>query len=361
MNNIKIPQSIRAIFERLSLQDKINFARHLGMVVKAGLPLNEGLNIIKKQAETKLVVQIIEHVQKDINNGKFLADSLESYKHVFGEFFINIIRVGESSGTLSQNLFYLAEELKKSRELNGKVRSAMIYPVIIFIATVGLTSFLAFGIFPKLLPIFASLKVELPPTTRILILTVNFLKDYVLVVAVGAIAAVIGTRIAMARSTKLQLLVDRLVVSTPLVAKLVVNVQMANITRILGLLLKGGLNIVEAVHITANTCERLIYKQALLSAEDEIRKGEQLAQYLNDRKELFPALVSGMVKIGENTGNLEENLFYLSQYYTEEVDSTLHDLTSVLEPLMLLLMGLIIGFVAISIITPIYQISQNIK
>lgn len=352
---------MRVIFERLSLQDKINFARHLGMVVKAGLPLNEGLNIIKKQAETKLVIQIIEHVQKDINNGKFLADSLEGYSHVFGEFFINIIRVGESSGTLSQNLFYLAEELKKSRELNGKVRSAMIYPVIIFAATVGLTSFLAFGIFPKLLPIFASLKVELPPTTRILILTVNFLKDYVLLVVAGAIAAIIGSRIAVARSAKLRLLVDRLVVSTPLVAKLVVNVQMANITRILGLLLKGGLNIVEAVHITANTCERLIYKQALLGAEEEIRKGEQLAQYLNDRKELFPALVSGMVKIGENTGNLEENLFYLSQYYTEEVDSTLHDLTSVLEPLMLLLMGLIIGFVALSIITPIYQISQNIK
>jgi type II secretory pathway component PulF len=136
---------------------------------------------------------------------------------------------------------------------------------------------------------------------------------------------------------------------------------MANFTRILGLLLKGGLNIVEAITVTARTFDHAVYKKALFEAQEQIKKGEQLAHYLSERKDLFPPLVSGMVKIGENTGNLEENLFYLADYYTEEVDSTLHDLTSFLEPLMLLMMGLIIGFVALSIITPIYSISQNIK
>ncbi len=353
--------SLLSFFEHLTVQDKINFARHLGMVVKAGLPLNEGLNIIKKQSESKLIIKIIDHIQLDVNNGKFLADSLEYYNNVFGDFFINIIRVGESSGTLSQNLFYLGDELKKSKELNGKVRSAMIYPAIIFVATVGLTSFLAFGIFPKLLPIFSSLRVELPLTTRILIQTVNFLKDYVIYVAVLFISAGIGLRILIKRFAPVQIFFDKMVLSTPILSKVVIDVQMANLTRILGLLLKGGVNIVEAVHITANTFDHAVYKKALLSAEEEIRKGEQFAQYLSEHKELFPALVSGMVKIGENTGNLEDNLFYLAEYYTEEVDTTLHDLTSFLEPLMLLTMGLIIGFVALSIITPIYSISQNIK
>ncbi|MEN9342155.1 MAG: hypothetical protein RIQ54_411 [Candidatus Parcubacteria bacterium] len=361
MNNKKRGFSFLSLFEHLSVQDKVNFARHLGMIVKAGLPLNEGLSIIKKQSESKLIITIIEHIQRDINNGKFLADSLEYYHNVFGDFFINIIRVGESSGTLGQNLFYLADELKKSKALSGKVRSAMIYPIIIFIATVGLTSFLAFGIFPKLLPIFVSLKVELPLTTRILIQTVNFLRDYVLIVFVSLISFVVGVRILLSRFELFQIIIDKFVLMLPVISRVIIDVQMANFTRILGLLLKGGLNIVEAITVTARTFDHAVYKKALFEAQEQIKKGEQLAHYLSERKDLFPPLVSGMVKIGENTGNLEENLFYLADYYTEEVDSTLHDLTSFLEPLMLLLMGLIIGFVALSIITPIYSISQNIK
>lgn len=359
MNN-KVKKFL-SFFSRLSIQDKINFARHLGMVVKAGLPLHEGLSIIKKQSEVKFLQEIITHLMSEVNNGRSLADSLVTYRSAFGDFFINIIRVGEASGTLSQNLFYLADELKKAKNINGKVRSAMIYPAIIFIATIGLTSFLAFGIFPKLLPIFTSLNVELPASTKFLISIVNAVRGYGFFIITGIIAFIVAFQVALRTLPPFKYAIDRTILFLPVISNLVVGVQTANFTRVLGLLLKGGMNIVEAVEVTANTFDNLVYRRALKQANEEIKKGAQLAQYLNEHRALFPPLLSGMVKIGENTGNLEDNLFYLAEYYNEEVENTLHDLTSFLEPLMLLGMGLIIAFVALSIITPIYSISQNIK
>jgi type II secretory pathway component PulF len=305
--------------------------------------------------------KIIEQVLVDVNNGQFLADSLARYDGVFGDFFVNIVRVGESSGTLTQNLLYLAEELKKSKELESKVRSAMIYPVIILIATVCLTAFLAFGIFPKLMPIFTSLRVELPWSTQILISTLNWVKTNGIYALIVAIVSFIGLRILISRSDSIRYLYNRILMKIPVLGGLIVNIQVANFTRVLGVLLRGGMKIVQAIDVTANTFDNIVYRRALRDANEEIKKGSQLALYLTSHPDIFPPLISGMVRIGENTGNLEENLFYLADFYNEEIESTLHDVTSLLEPLMLLIMGLIVAFVAISIITPIYSISQNIK
>jgi len=147
----------------------------------------------------------------------------------------------------------------------------------------------------------------------------------------------------------------------PAVAPLVVAVNMVNFTRVLAMLLKSGVKIVEAVRITANTFDNIVYHRMLDAANEEIKKGGQLAGYLITHRKFFPPLLSGMIEVGENTGNLEDNLFYLSEYYDEEVDNKLHNMTSLLEPVMLLFMGLLVGFVAISLITPIYSLSQGVK
>lgn len=349
------------IFDRVPLQERINFARHLALVIKAGLPVFEGLKIIEAQTESPVLRRVIESLIDEVNNGKFLADGLERYQHIFGPFFVNIVRVGEASGTLSKNLLYLADELKRAKELAGKVRSAMIYPLVILFATIAVAGFLTFYVFPKLIPVFASLNVQLPLTTRLLLATLSFVRAYGIYTLGGLIALVIGIKIILMESAPVKYISDKMLLFVPVVADLAVCVNMVNLTRVLSLLLKSGVKIVEALDITANTFNNLVYKEFLVRSEEEIKKGGQLGVYLSNHKHFFPPLVSGMIRIGESTGNLEDNLTYLSEYYDDEVDTKLHSLTSLIEPLMLLVMGLLVGFVALSIITPIYSISQGIK
>jgi type IV pilus assembly protein PilC len=349
------------LFDRISLQDKINFARHLSLIIKAGLPLYQGLGIIRTQTNSRALLKVINSVMEDVNNGKFLADALEKFEHLFGTFFINIIRVGESSGTLAKNFLYLADELKKSKDIQNKVRSAMVYPLVILIATVGVTGFLTFFVFPKLLPMFSSLNVKLPVTTVIMINTLEFLRIYFVHIIVGVAVLIIGGRMLVKHVMPVKFIVDKMILFIPVVGPLSVHVNIVNFTRVLGLLLKSGVKIVEAVSITSNTFENLVYKRALIEAMNEVQKGGQLATYMVEKKRYFPPLVMGMIRVGENTGNLEENLDYLSEYYEDEVDTRLHTLTSILEPILLLFMGFLVGFVALSIVTPIYSISQGIK
>ncbi len=347
-------------FERIPLQERINFARHLALVIKAGLPVFEGLKIIQAQTESPDLRRVIDELIESVNNGKFLADGLAKYEYLFGPFFVNIVRVGESSGTLSKNLLYLADELRRSKDLQGKVRSAMVYPLVILCATIAVAGFLTFFVFPKLVPVFATMNVQLPLTTRILLAVLGFLQGYGIYLVVGLIFLIIAARILLQQVKAIRRSLDVGLLFMPVLSSVIVNVNMVNFTRVLGLLLKSGVKIVEAIEITANTFNNLIYREILLNAKEEIRKGGQLGAYLAPYKHYFPPLVSGMVRIGEATGNLEDNLGYLAEYYDGEVDTKLHALTSLIEPIMLLLMGLLVGFVALSIITPIYSISTSV-
>ncbi len=359
MNSAKSVVFKAGFFSRLSAQDKIDFARHLSITIKASLPIFECLKIIRKQARTKLFAKILDQVLMDVNNGMFLADALARYEHMFGEFFINVVRIGEASGTLGPNLLYLSGELQKSQSLRSKIRSAMIYPIILLVATVGIISFLMIVIFPKIIPVFASLRVTLPLSTKILIKVSDFVSGNALFVGIGAVALIVLIK-ALFMVKGIRALFDKFLFLIPVVSRLNINYNIANLTRIMGILLKSGIGIVDAVVITSKTFRSAVYRDALAAAADKIRTGEQFATYLMTRKKVFPPLAVSMIEIGENTGSLEENLFYLAEYYTEELDTSLKNLTVLMEPLLLLFMGLLVGFVAISIITPIYSITQGI-
>lgn len=357
----KIRRYFTKLFQRVSLQEQINFARHLSIVVKAGIPIYTGLSIIRSQAGSRTLRRVLDNTIIDVSNGRSLSDSLERYRDVFGEFFINIIRVGEASGTLAQNLSYLAEEMKKRKNLKSKVRSAMVYPAVVLVATIAVTAFLTFFVFPKLLPVLRGLGVKLPSTTVALISIVDFLTNYGIITVVGTIVVIFIIQILLKRVQPLRYVVYEVIIFLPTLGNLLVSLNIVNMCRVLALLLKSGINIVEAITITAGTFDSPVYKRLLNEASEEMRKGGQLASFFSKHKNFVPTLVGGMVRIGEDTGNLEDNLFYLAEYYSEEVEYKLQELTSILEPLMLLIMGLLVGFVAISIITPIYSISQGIK
>ncbi|MDP3999234.1 MAG: type II secretion system F family protein [bacterium] len=344
---------------RVSTQEKIIFTRHLAIIIKSGMTLIDALTMLRQQTKSRSLSKILDTVIKDVSNGQFLSASLDKYKSVFGDLFVNIIRVGESSGILSENLEYLSHELKKSRELSKKVTGALVYPGVILSATFGIVGMLIFFIFPKILPVFSSLNIKLPASTKALIFISNAMTNYGGRIALGFLAALIGFWLLL-RIKKVQFFYHWLILRLPLVGGMVQSVNMTNFSRTLGLLLKSGVKIVEAVNITAEALPNLVYRQEVKGVAASIQKGESISKHLLTRKHLFPAMAANMVAVGENTGNLSETLLYLGEFYESELDELVKNLSNVMEPVLMLVMGAMVGFVAIAIITPIYEITQAV-
>lgn len=351
--------NLNNFFFRLSNKDKMLFARNLEVMIRSGMQILQSLEILKKQARSRTFIKIIDQLTDDLKNGHFLSAGLERYKNVFGEFFINLVRVGEASGTLSENLKYLAEELKKKDELQKKIRGAMAYPVVIFVATIGITSIMIFMIFPKILPVLNSLNVELPFVTRAFIFISQFLMKYGYLVGFGFVGLVIGFWLIL-KITKVRFAWHTLIVSMPLIGNMSLSINIISFSRTLGLLLKAGIKIVEALEITAKTLSNLVYQKEILLVAEGVRKGDPMSKYFNENTKLFPLLFSQMVLVGENTGKLDESILFLADYYESELDESTKSLSNVLEPVMLLVMGMIVAFVALAIITPIYKITETL-
>jgi type IV pilus assembly protein PilC len=344
------------LFGSISAQERINFARHLHLTTRSGLPLIEGLSLVGAQSSRGLK-NIIRQIIEDINNGKLLGEALMVHQRVFGEFFVHIVQVGEQSGRLSENLLYLSEELKRRKETRGKVRAALIYPVIILIATVGIAGFLVFFVLPKILPILTDLSVELPATTKFLIAVVDFFSLYGAYVGIGLVVFFIGSKLLL-RVPPVRYVVHWVLLLIPVVSTMTRHLIMTRFSRSLGLLLKSGVNLVEALRVTSGTLGNYVYRREVERVVRVVQKGGSIADYLVTRRRRFPIMFANLIRVGERTGNLEDNLFYLSEYYKDEVEDSIKNLTAILEPVLLLFMGLLVGFIAISIILPIYKISS---
>ena len=350
---------LNTLFFRLSVKQKMIFARNLEVMIRSGMQLLPALELIKKQTKSKTFILIMDHVTADVKNGHFLSVGLERYKSIFGEFFINLIRVGESSGTLSENLQYLSEELKKKDELQKKVRGALIYPIFILVATLGITSILTFFIFPKILPVLTSIKVDLPITTKIFIKISNLIFNYGLYVFAGLVVLVAAFFLLL-NNKGFRFSWNIFLLRIPAISEMIKTVNMINFSRTLGLLLRAGLKIVEALEITANTLTNPVYKTEVLAVAEGVKRGDPISKHLLEKPDLFSPIFTQMVIVGENTGKLDESILFLSDFYESELDEATRSLSSFLEPILLLIMGMVVAFVALAIITPIYKITQTI-
>jgi type IV pilus assembly protein PilC len=348
-------------FGKLSLKEQAFFAKRLSFLIRAGVPLLDAIHMIREQTKAKKQQKVFDSVINDISNGQSLAASLGKFKNVFGDFAINMIAVGEETGVLSENLAYLANELKKRQELKRKVIGALVYPIFISIATFGLTALLTAFIFPKIMPIFTSLNVELPVTTRFMIWVSDFLRHWGWLVILLLILFVFAFILTLKRSNKFHFVFDRNVLRIPFVGNMIRNYNLANISRTLGLLLNGGMTLTEAIPITSRSTGNLVYKDEFQKLSSVVDRGEKLSSHLAIDRKLFPDILAQIVSVGERSGNLAETLGYLSDLYEAEVEDSTKNLSSLIEPILMIFMGLIVGFVAISVITPIYGITQHLS
>jgi len=353
--DVKLP-----FFFRISLQEQMLFVKRLAIMIKAGVPILGALQMIKKQTSSKASMHVLDHLARGVENGQSLHSRLDRYRKSFGDFAINIIQVGEVSGTLYENLGYLADEIKKKRELRRKVVSALVYPIFIAIATLGIVVLLMVYVFPKILPILSSFRGQLPLTTRILIYVSNLIASWGWLIGLILIA-LIGLFILAMRKPAFGLFIDKILLKIPIVGLMLQSYSMANFCRTLGVLLQSDVRVVEAVSITASTSTNLVYRKSLLKMVAVITKGGKISAYLEAEGKIYPPMVAQMINVGETTGKLTDSLMYLAEIYENEVDELTKNLSTSIEPLLMIFMGLLVGFVAISIITPIYSFTQNIS
>ncbi|MES2007010.1 MAG: type II secretion system F family protein [Patescibacteria group bacterium] len=354
-------QKRELLFVRFSTKEQTLFAKRLSFLIKAGVPILECLHLIRKQTKSKAKGRVYDAVIADVSNGQYLSTSLGKFTRLFGEFAVNIIRVGESSGILSQNLAYLADELSKRHALQKKVVGTLIYPVFITISTLGVTSILTVFIFPKLMPIFASLHVELPWTTRALIATSSFLQHDWMYLILGIVLTLVVWFVLRAKFMRVRYWGDMVLLYVPLAGNIARAYNLANFSRTLGLLLKSGVHLTESIDIVADTTRNLVYRNATRRVRQSILKGQRVSEQLAREKKLFPDMLTHMVSIGETTGNLSATCVYLGDLYEAEVDELTKSLSSSIEPVLMIFMGLLVGTIAVSVITPIYAITQHLQ
>lgn len=349
----------RFIFnKRISTKEQIIFFKRLSMMLRAQLPITDSLEIIAFEQKRNTFSQIVQEVLKSVSSGQTLSVAL-SQQNNLSNFSLSIIAIGETSGTLADNLDYLAVELKKKQEIKKQIIGSLIYPIIVVVATLLITIFLIVSIFPKIVPIFLSVEATLPWSTTFLMLVSDFLITYGWY-AFGALLATLFVAPSLLRVPKIKYVAALFTLALPVVGKLSKYYVLAQVFRTLSLLLNSGVNILVAFDITNKSIGNVVYRQMLEIIKKEIVTGTSIATELQKSPRLFPIMVVQMIKVGEKTGNISATFSYLSDFYEAEIKDITKNLTTILEPVLMLFMGLLVGFIAISIIAPIYGITQNL-
>lgn len=342
-----------------SIKEQIIFMKRLSMMLGAGMPIVPALELLEKETTSPVKKLFITSLISDVSRGQKLSTALKKFDKTIGSFSINIIRVGELSGTLPENLAYLTTELKQKDDLRKQIISTLIYPAIIVVATVIITIFLIAYIFPKILPIFLSLQITLPTSTIILMSLSQFLNQFGLWILLGFIILII-IYLSLSKIEQFCFVRDKFMLKTPIFGPLIKYYNISNSCRTLGLLLKNEVRITEALNIVAESTSNRVYRSTLIIAQNNISTGKTLSSQLQTTPHIFPVEVSNLIQAGELSGNLSNTLIYLANMYNEDIRDWTKNLTIMIEPILMLVMGLAVGFIAISIITPIYGITQSL-
>lgn len=346
---------------KLSIREQTFFIKNLSFLNKSGVSVVESINLIKIQTKSKKEKAFYHAVILNLKNGRSLSKSLELCNGGFSNFSLNIIRAGELSGNLVDNLSHLANELKKKILFRRKIISALLYPFVITIATLGVTGFLIIYIFPKILPIFQSLKAQLPLSTKIIIILSNFIRLYGIYLMFGMIFFVLTAKYLIKRNQKIKFIYDNTLLHLPIVSKIIKNYNISNIFRTMGLLLNSNIPLNQTLVITSETIDNSFYQKSFYNISFEINKGKNISDLMYSFPNLYPDILCHMISTGEKSGNLPETFIYLSEFYENEFDEQTKNLSNSIEPLLMIIMGIIIGFIAISFITPIYEITNALK
>lgn len=349
------------LFAKTSFLDKLLFTKHLSIMLKSGIPVAEAIATLVVQTKSTTFKKVLNDILKQIKNGESLASALKKHPKTFDHFYISLIDVGEESGTLEKNLIFLTDHLTRSYALQKKIKGALLYPAIVVttITVVGIG--MSIFVLPKLTDLFSTLDVKLPLTTQILLFFANLMKNHGILVIATLLGGILLFRL-MINLPSIKPYWHKVVLSVPVFGQFYQNEQLAAFCRNLGIMLKSGLPIRKALDVQYEATTNLVFKKYIADIKKAISKGSAIEQELarGNFSKISP-ITAKMIGVGEKTGKLDEVFLYLGEFYEDEVDNAAKNLSVVLEPIILLIVGLLVGFVAIAIMSPIYQLSGSIK
>lgn len=342
----------------IKTQEKITLARNLGSMITAGLPVTRALSVMGKQSKNKKLKNLLTDLEDEVSKGQTLSDAMKKYPKVFSSLFVSMVKAGEESGNLASSLNIVASQMDKSYNLTRKVKGAMIYPGVILSAMVGIAILMLIYMVPTLTATFAGIGAELPLSTRIIIGASDFLVHHTLIF-LSVFGLVIISVMSLLKSPIGKRAMDHISIKIPVIGPLVKEVQSARTARTLASLLTSGVNIVVAINVTIDVLQNHLYKKALEDARDAITKGEPMSGVFTKYEKLYPIFVGEMVAVGEETGKISEMLVGVADFYEEEVDQKTKDLSTIIEPVLMIFIGAGVGVFAISMLAPTYSLVEN--
>ncbi|HRZ67211.1 MAG TPA: type II secretion system F family protein [Candidatus Omnitrophota bacterium] len=342
--------------DRASADDLVVFSRQLATMVDAGIPLVGALDALQDQMEKEGFKNIVRKVRDQVEGGLSLSEALSKQPNVFSPFFINMVKAGESSGDLDEILDRVAIYMEKTIALIRKVKSSLIYPAVVIMMAIAITTFLIIFVVPTFKSIFATIGVELPLPTQILIAISDIMRKWILLVII-AMAAFIFILSRVIKTERGALAWDSMMLKLPVLGVLLRKVAVARFARTLSTLQKSGVSILTALEIVGKTSGNKVIEMAVIQTKLSIKEGESIAQPLAASK-VFPPMVTRMISVGEQTGKLEEMLSKIADFYESEVDAAVSGLTSLIEPLIIAFLGIVVGGIVISMFLPIVKLIQ---
>lgn len=349
--------SINQMFAGVSQDDLVNFTRQLSTMISAGLGLTQALSILEQQSEKSALTKLIADLTRDIEAGNSFANSLSEHDDVFPTVYIQLVRAGEAAGVLDEILERLANNMEKNKEFRGKTKGALIYPVIVLAAMVIVASIMMIFVIPKLSDMYADFGAELPLATQLLINFSNFFASFWWLIF-GAMAGGVYLLKRWRATPTGRFMTDRWLLKIPVFGELRKKVILTEFTRTSALLLGAGISLLQALEILADAMDNVLYRNALMEAANKVEKGVSLSQALGQQK-VFPLILSQMTAVGEETGRLDEVLAKLSSYFESESEQSVKNLTTALEPIIMIVLGLGVGAMVIAIIMPIYNLTSQ--
>lgn len=334
------------------------FGRQLATLIKSGVPILRALYIISDQTESAQLKKMLEHAQEEIRNGSTLSAVLAQYPRYFPPIYIAMVRAGEDSGTLETALMRVSEYRQRQEEILSKVRTAMAYPILMALTGVGTVAFMLTFVIPRMTALFTSMGGNLPLPTRILMVVSAVFQKKIFWAAAAAIIAA-SVLVLRARAAQAKRLWSAVSLRLPVVKGFVMKSELARFSRTLELLIKSGVSILRAIEITAPVLENTVLREQFSRSYEDVSGGGSLGKSIRESK-IFPLFVTNLISVGEESGKLEESLGEIANFYEKETDEAIKIMTSLLEPIMILVMGLVVGFIVIAMMLPMFELSMAV-
>lgn len=361
VKNKKISLKIFVFRKKIKPQEVITFAKNLAVMIEAGLSVSRAMSVLSKQSKNKNFIKILENIMVSVNGGETLSASLSAHPDTFSGLFVSMVKAGEESGKLSYSLKIVADQLEKANNLSKKIKGAMIYPTVIVSVMLVIGVILMVYMVPMLTETFKGLNIQLPLPTRIIIAISDFLIANLLL-TLGVIAGFIFGTISWLKTIKGKNMLDFVTLHLPMIKNMAKEVNAARTARTLSSLVSSGVDIVSAIGITSAVLQNHYFKNLLNDAAKKVETGELLSVSLsNSNGNLYPIFVGEMLAVGEETGKLTEMLDNIAVYYEEEVDQKTKNLSTIIEPFLMIIIGIVVGVFAVAMMLPTYSLVDAIK